>query len=486
MRSSKNVVLLEGAGPVDGPYDVANSTRCELGGFAASILLLSLMQKLWGTQHKCKLRWVTDSKAAMSNVNKALDDSRLTKRQPNNPDLLAIIHTEINSFRRRIKPIWVKGHQNSTGGNQSNGNSHHDVQGNNRADELATWYREASGKRQSIESIDHVGESQVSISVNGTRLVSQVEGCIRYHIDGYHLRQYLQVANKWTDRTWETIDVEVLGAYLKRLDAKSQIARTKFVFNQWHTGFRRHQFSPVKDNDLLLCPCCKAEIETTTHVLQCKKNPVREKCISSFRKAMSPINPHPVFTILKGGIISWLQAEEEYNVDVDIFPTKFRPSATKGLEDQTTIGWEFAIKGYLSVEWRYMANVDMFDGTSQQEGSGLHIIKTILKATHQLTQAIWHSRNEVLHGSDGITLKNIRQIEIAEIIDIHGHPELVPAGDRHYCEQTLKNILERAPSTRRRWLRHMRSARLRFTKEGQRQALITTFFRREDRKSCEA
>ncbi len=77
--------------------------------------------------------------AAMSNVAKTLDDARLTKRQePNNPDLTAINHTETNSFRRRVKPIWVKGHQTSPGGNQGKVKSHQDVQGNNRADELAT------------------------------------------------------------------------------------------------------------------------------------------------------------------------------------------------------------------------------------------------------------------------------------------------------------------------------------------------------------
>jgi hypothetical protein len=195
---------------------------------------------------------------------------------------------------------------------------------------------------------------------------------------------------------------------------------------------------------------------------------------------MSPINPHPVFTIIKGGLISWLNDDAAYNVDLKNFPTKFRLSATKGLADQLSIGWESALKGYLSVEWRHMATVDMFDGTPPHDGRGMQIIKTILKATHQFTQAIWNSRNDVLHGSNDNELQNIRQIEIAEITDIHGHPELVPAGDRHYCEQTLNHILARAPSTRRRWLRHMRSARLRFTKEGQRQELITTFFHRAD------
>jgi hypothetical protein len=46
-------VLAEGAGPVDGPFDTANLTRCELGGLTAPLIFLSLLHSLWGKQHKC-------------------------------------------------------------------------------------------------------------------------------------------------------------------------------------------------------------------------------------------------------------------------------------------------------------------------------------------------------------------------------------------------------------------------------------------------
>ena len=105
------MVLIEGAGPVDGPFDVANSTRCELGGFAAALLLILLVEKMWGEHHRCKWRWVTDSKAAISNVYRDTDRRRIKKQQPSNPDYMAIIRTESRKLRRSIKSVWVKGHQ---------------------------------------------------------------------------------------------------------------------------------------------------------------------------------------------------------------------------------------------------------------------------------------------------------------------------------------------------------------------------------------
>ncbi|KAI2507938.1 hypothetical protein MHU86_6471 [Fragilaria crotonensis] len=67
ISTKANKVLMEGAGPVDGPLDTSNSTRCELGGYAASLIFLSLVHSRWGTkQHKCTFRWVTDSKVAIT------------------------------------------------------------------------------------------------------------------------------------------------------------------------------------------------------------------------------------------------------------------------------------------------------------------------------------------------------------------------------------------------------------------------------------
>lgn len=80
---------------------------------------------------------VTDSKAVILNVKKMLDDTRLTKTQPNNPDLLAIIKHETQNLRRRIKPIRVKGQQHNNG-KLSTAQYCQDVDSNNRADKLAT------------------------------------------------------------------------------------------------------------------------------------------------------------------------------------------------------------------------------------------------------------------------------------------------------------------------------------------------------------
>lgn len=50
ITTADNTTTYEGAGPVDGPRDVANSTRCEIVVFAAPMLLFTLLAQHWGTK----------------------------------------------------------------------------------------------------------------------------------------------------------------------------------------------------------------------------------------------------------------------------------------------------------------------------------------------------------------------------------------------------------------------------------------------------
>ncbi|KAI2493732.1 hypothetical protein MHU86_20802 [Fragilaria crotonensis] len=474
ISTKANGILAEGAGPVDGPYDSANSTRCELGGYAASLIFLSLLHTLWGVRYKCKFRWVTDSRTAITNVSKVQERTYRKKRQPSNADYLGIIQSETTNLRRRITPVWVKGHQNKSMGQSI------DSKLNNRADSLATWYRNQQNYRQSVEHTDHSPESKVSISVNGVRIVSQVEATLRFHINGYHLRQYIQSRQRWSNKTWDRIDFELFGRFYRKLNTRAQVAHTKFIYDQWHTGKKRERVSSVKDATMAQCPCCRTEVETSAHVLHCRMNPDRDLALREFRMKMTPTEYHPIFTLLKEGIVAWFE-DHEYEPDQTVFPRKMRDTIHTALCDQAIIGWGNAVKGYLSVEWRYLAELDTYDNVKEKPlGVGFSTLNSILCHVHHLTQRLWKSRNEDLHKSDDQALKDIRDSETREIRDMYDHPERLQAGDRHNCDQPIESILKKSPATRRRWLQYTRMSRARMLKDGQRQLLLTQFFRPAD------
>ena len=230
---------------------------------------------------------------------------------------------------QKFHPVWVKGHQASNDGS----NSSKDINWNSRADELATWYCNQGSHRQFVEHTDHTPEARVSISINGIGIIGQEEDSLRYHINGYHLRQYMQLQQKWMDHVWDCIDLKVFSIFYRCMPTGDQVAHTKFIFYQWFTGIKRLRVASTKDDTLDRCPCCPCHGESTNHIHRCPENPARVQALKQLAKSLSPTEIHPVFPLLKQGILAWLEGLD-YDPDLMEFPTKLRDTIRTVLQDQ--------------------------------------------------------------------------------------------------------------------------------------------------------
>ena len=241
---------------------------------------------------------------------------------------------------------------------------------------------------------------------------------------------------------------------------------------------KRYQTARVKDPTLRLCPCCRTMNETADHVFQCNQNPKRQATLLDFRKSMSPTQPDPTFALLKEGILQWLLGTEHTAEIYLEFPVNNHELMEEAMREQTQIGWKAATRGFFSKKWILLAELSSHEGATQQEGKGAQTMQKISKAIHAMSRALWLARNEALHGDQSHELQIIRNSDIAEMRNFHSNPDLLPAGDRHYCEGSFEQLLRKSPSSRRRWLRYMRMVQARTTQEGTRQLTITEFFQR--------
>jgi ribonuclease HI len=200
--STGSRTLLQCAGPVDGPCDTASSTRSELGGYASALLLIRALSAFWGLQHRAKLYWYCDSKAAISRVKRYALRSSTYTTMPEDADLLSIIRSCHRDLKKSIRIHWVKGHQDSGGTKRQLSLA---SKLNILANSLASSYRK-TGRLKSSVSANHEPAQGCSIVINGKRLTSQYDASIRFHVNDYHLRQYLQekrggkteTGNLWT------------------------------------------------------------------------------------------------------------------------------------------------------------------------------------------------------------------------------------------------------------------------------------------------
>ena len=472
--STKTQVLFKCSGPVDGPFATASSTRSELAGCASSLLLVTIIARMWGVRHRSSFIWLTDSRAAISRIQRYSRRGRKVTKMPNDVDLLSLIATLLTELRRPFKPEWVRGHQDSL---QSYERLPFKARLNIDADFLATRYRKR-GRYRSSPRVDHQHGQQVSILIQGIPLTSHFDSCIRFHINGYHIRQYMQQRHAWSDATWEDIDFALFGQHFKRLRQNHQITHMKRVHGQLPIGRRRYQQARVQDPNLKLCPCCKTHEESADHLLRCRENPAFSSSMKQLRREMVTGDAHPFRYILMEGIERWSN-NQTFSPQISQFPRHLHDHIEAALEAQLCIGWEEALSGFLSKQWSTLSSLEMYHSNHTDVALGMNRMRVCISSIYAHSQRMWIARNGVLHSNDDEQQLTIRSVEAAEIRSLYRKPHLLREGDRHYCERSLDRLLNGPPSTRRRWLRRVRKSMDEQRRDGGRQSLITNYFGRQ-------
>ena len=342
--SMGNRILFQIACPVNGPFDTGSSTRCELSGYASVLLFLDRLSQFWGVCHYCRFTWYCDSKAALSRVRRFATRSSIRGCMPPDADLLSTILRHSLAIKCRICHRWVKGHQDASALTTLSKAATLNV----KADELATGYR-TYGILQSSSKIEHIDEQRCSMSINGTPLTSQFDECVRYHVNGYHLQQYIQEKNGWPDGVWNDDDFQVFGSHYRRLSVRLQITRMKIVqitrmkivHDQLPTGERRLRQAAIPDESLCICPCCRHATETAAHLFQCVHNSQRGHHMLHLKSVICTSDIHPVRYLLWAGMDHWLSHGDDalFHPPLDDFPPNFYPHLHGALEAQRAIGW---------------------------------------------------------------------------------------------------------------------------------------------------
>jgi hypothetical protein len=80
------------------------------------------------------------------------------------------------------------------------------------------------------------------------------------------------------------------------------------------------------------------------------------------------------------------------------YSERYHTWIASAVEQQQCIGWLAAIRGFLSVEWGFLASLS--DGGDKTIlAKGIQTMRHIMKAMHQFSMTIWRDRNLILHGT---------------------------------------------------------------------------------------
>ena len=472
LTTSKHTPLFEGSGPVDGPIEIGSSTRSELGGFTAPLLLVTVLARFWGLKHRCKFRWIVDSKVAINRVVLVTRHDNSPNKQPNNCDYLSLIQELFKELRRPLSSEWIKGHQDDK---KSYDQLSSDAKLNVDTDRLAISIHK-NPRAKPMRDMAHLPATKISIQILSTRFYGNFEDNVRHHVNAGYMKAYLQARNNWSEQVWRTIDMTSFGKHFKTITQKLRPAHLKYVHDQLPLGNRKYTQGKIKDPAIKLCPCCKETDEDPEHFTHCEQNSSRQEALQTLMKALLS-DQHPSQLVFAACLEQYLQfPNEPVTIDLPTLPKFLVEPLQQAILEQTHIGWQAALKGFLSLAWLRMASINQLNHDKLDHKAGRHRIHKALNALQDFARAIWLGRNDALHQDKETSDSQVYSAESAEIRHYHSNPTLLPASDGHYCDNvTLNRLLQSRPSVRRRWLRRVRQARANFLRDGDLQKNITTY-----------
>jgi Reverse transcriptase (RNA-dependent DNA polymerase) len=490
--------LFSGSGPVDGPYDISHSTRSELGGLTAPMLLVLSIAKFWGLQHRCRYKWITDSKAAISKVTYITTSQFAPRRYPDDVDYVTAIHELHRALGgRKLRISWIKGHQDEDTDYEQLSRA---AQLNVDADQLASDYYWAGKGMRPTAKLIHLKEYLVTVAINGDIYPTRIDEQIRYHINGSYMKEYLKDKHGWSESTWGKIDINAFGRHFKSLTGTRRVQHMKFVHNLQPIGANQTKIQSAQDEEAKKsdkCPCCLNQVETQFHLLQCKSNPAREKAIKALTNATKKSDGTNKFTQVLGDFMAqWLDNPDSIpslNCRINPFlryehyPPDYIDLINTAIEEQTEIGWLNLFRGFFSRTWHVIASSYFSSEEGAYETTNRYDILTnrhdganrthrVLKLLYSLTREIWLGRNDAMHGTENVqTMQRISALD-QEITRYHSEPDLVLTSDQFYCETSLQRLLKSSTANKRRWLIRVKASRARKAKLLHIQPRITKFF----------
>lgn len=207
------------------------------------------------------------------------------------------------------------------------------------------------------------------------------------------------------------------------------------------------------------CPCCKADNETTDHVLSCNDTRMRHtwnEHVEGIETWLEATDTHP---IIQECFLSVLR-ERDLNYS---FPTEADGHLRRAWHLQRALGWANFIEGKLVCEWQSIQARHLSCINSRKSAStwASNMVVHLLEMVH----AMWTTRNGILHelATNGKKREVAQQMEqVIRDQFAAGNNELHPC-DHHYLERGIDAVLSMDGIQQQAWIDGVEAARISYS-----------------------
>ncbi|KAI2492886.1 hypothetical protein MHU86_21665 [Fragilaria crotonensis] len=228
---------------------------------------------------------------------------------------------------------------------------------------------------------------------------------------------------------------------------------------------------------LALCPCCLKTEESNEHFLRCQKNDAQISGLKHLLSDKKETSPHLCRRLAVEGIKFWhTTGTNDFHPNLASFPHHMREAVTKVAGQQSAIGWDNLLKGYLSKAWTDLAAFDNINESKYEVPQAHMRLRRLVTAIHVYTRSLWICRNENLHSRQASAADSVWSTSQAEIRHFYFNRDLVSFEDQHLFRFSLDHLLTSSRSTQIRWLRRAKASSKRKRVARNSQTLMTRYF----------
>ena len=214
------------------------------------------------------------------------------------------------------------------------------------------------------------------------------------------------------------------------------------------------------------CESCGLCDETADHVIQCTIDS-REKCRKKLYTELqtfldTPDTPERVKKCVLAGIRSWLNNTVPETFD------QVEPNGTKLLqnayEEQTILGWNQVSRGYLSVRWKYLIQIEQLARKDSRRRKGKCKYRSpdtwgtsLIQLLWSHVLIMWDNRNEHVHNlyvKTGSTRDHEHLVLVAEQETLNS--EDLPYKDREWLDKTVEDFKKIPLARLQQWVKNIR------------------------------
>ena len=301
------------------------------------------------------------------------------------------------------------------------------------------------------------------VEIDGTKVVQRFSTTIRRTIEGKRIEQKWTQArrvkrnvrpSKYTSEQIALFDLQANQRAWSNVEGNWRRFVTKLTTNFLPTAYRLHQ-RKFWDSDR--CPCCRQELETTDHVMQCTSTHSREARINAlikFKEQVRQIRTAPNISESLFALASAATGHHEFRFDA--FE---RPDIRSAIQDQLAIGLTEFLKGRLCKRWAQIQDVAFSNYAPWLNGN--QWAASLITLLWELCFTLWDARNQWVHETPAHRPDfDEAKLDLAILEEwTAGCDDWQPEDATLFQGLTCDELLAKSITTRQQWLYYVQAAR---------------------------